>query len=208
MTQGLLFLGGELKKTRRLVNLAKGADVVIAADGGALNALKLGVQPDHIVGDLDSLSSKDLKKFKKARIHRHPSNKDKSDGELALELLLSQKPSEIIIFGTIGGRPDHSLSALQLLSKISKSILAKMVSHDFEIFFTEDWVTLRGKKGDLVSLLPQDREGAQVTTRGLCYALKNQHLRFGSHGVSNRMTENKVGIKVLKGALFIFHQLS
>ena len=205
--KGMLFLGGELRKTQRLIELTQKADVSVAADHGALNALKLGLQPDHIVGDFDSLPSKDLKKFKKARIHRYPSNKDKSDGELALEFLLSQNPSEIIIFGTLGGRPDHSLSALQLLAKIPKTICAKMVSHDFEIFFTEDQVMIHGKKGDLISLLPLERKGARVTTHGLFYTLKNQHLHFGSHGLSNRMNAKKAVIKVLKGALFIFHQL-
>src|SRR3989338_2665653 len=192
-----LFLGGELKKTPRLVKLAQKADVVIAADSGALNALKLGIQPDHIVGDLDSLPSKDLKRFKKTQIHKYPSKKDKSDGELALELLLSKKPKEIIIFGTIGGRPDHSLAALMLLAKIPKTIPSKMVSHDFEIFFTDDLATIYGKKGDLISLLPQDSKGAQVSTLGLLYSLKNQHLRYGSQGISNRMTENKAALKVL-----------
>ncbi len=206
MIRGLLFFGGELKKTSRLIKLAKGADVVVAADSGALNALKLGIPPDHIVGDLDSLSSQSLKKFKDARLHRYPSKKDKSDGELALELLLSQHPSEIIIFGTMSGRPDHSLSALQILTKIPKTISSKMVSHDFEIFFTQDKLLVPGKKGDLLSLLPQDSKGAQVTTSGLLYSLKNQYLHYGSHGISNRMTGDKAVIRVHKGALFIFHQ--
>lgn len=207
MMKSILFLGGELKKTARLVKLAHNADGVVAADHGALNALKLGIHPDHIVGDLDSLSPKDIKRFKKAKLHRYPSKKDKSDGELALELLLSQKPKEIIIFGTIGGRPDHSLTALMLLAKIPKAIPAKMVSHDFEIFFTQNHLTIEGKKGDLISLLPQDSKGTQVTTRGLLYSLKNQALRYGSHGISNQMIQSKATIHVLKGALFIFHKI-
>ncbi|MBI3018312.1 MAG: thiamine diphosphokinase [Deltaproteobacteria bacterium] len=204
---GVLFLGGELKKTRRLITLAQKADVVVAADHGALNALKLGIQPDHIVGDLDSLSFRNLKKFKKARRHRYPAQKDKSDGELALDLLLSKKPKEIIIFGTIGGRPDHSLAALMLLTKIPKTISAKMVSHDFEIFFTQSDSVIPGKKGDLLSLLPQDSKGAIVTTSGLLYALKNQPLRYSSHGLSNKMTERKVTVRIKRGALFIFHKI-
>ncbi|MBI3017718.1 MAG: thiamine diphosphokinase [Deltaproteobacteria bacterium] len=202
-----LFLGGELKKTPRLIKLAQSAEVVVAADHGALNALKLGIQPDHIVGDLDSLPSKELKKFKKAQIHRYPSKKDKSDGELALELLLSKKPKEIIIFGTIGGRPDHSLAALYLLASIPSSISAKMVSHDFELFFTEDLATIHGKKRDLVSLLPQNSTGAKVTTSGLAYPLKNQSLSYSSRGLSNQMTQSKVSIHLLRGALFIFHKI-
>src|SRR3989338_8478657 len=204
--KAVLFLGGELRKTPRLIHLAENADVVIAADSGALNALKLGIQPDHIVGDLDSLPSKDLKKFKKVEIHKYPSKKDKSDGELALELLLSQKPKEIIIFGTIGGRPDHSLAALMLLARIPKTIPSKMVSHDFEIFFTDDLATIYGKKGDLVSLLPQNSTGAKVTTSGLEYSLKNQHLSYGSQGLSNCMIRKKASLRITQGALFIFHK--
>lgn len=207
MIQGILFLGGELKKTSRLVKLARNADVVVAADHGALNALKLGVQPDHIVGDLDSLSPKDRKRFKKAKFHRYPSKKDKSDGELALELLLSKNPKEIIIFGTMGGRPDHSLAALMLLTKIPKTIPAKMVSHNFELFFTQGHLTIEGKKGDLVSLLPQDSTGAKVTTFGLVYSLENQSLRYGSRGLSNGMVRKKAFIHVSQGALFVFHKV-
>ena len=103
MKKALLFLGGHLKKTARLKTAIKKADLIVAADSGADNALKMGLKPDHLVGDLDSISKTAKLRIRGAAIHRYSTDKDLSDGELALKFLLSKHPTEIIVLGALGG---------------------------------------------------------------------------------------------------------
>lgn len=204
--KALLILGGPLKSSGALRKAIQHSDLIVAADGGAINALKLGLKPHFVVGDMDSTPSFVLKKLKGIKLLRYPMKKDVSDGCLALKVLLSHHPSEVVILGTMGGRPDHSLSALSLLTQIPSHIPAKMVSHDFEIFYTKKGLTFQGKKGKIVSLLPLHEGGAVVQTSGLLYPLKKERLQYGSHGLSNEMTGKIVKIQVLKGSLYVFHQ--
>ena len=206
MKRGYLFLGGEFELASRLKKLLKKPGIVVAADSGAKGALKFGKKLHHLVGDLDSISPRILKKIKGTKIHRYPLEKDLSDGELALKLLISQKPKEIFILGALGKRIDFTLANLFLLSKIPTTISSRILARKSEIFFQKKGrVILKGKKGDLVSLLSLEEKGAWVTTQGLYYRLKREHLHFGSHGISNRMTLPKASIQIHKGSVFIFH---
>lgn len=204
--KAVLFLGGPFQKTKYIQKIASLAQTIAAADSGARHALRLGVKLHAVIGDLDSISSHIRRRLTKTKFIRYPLEKDHSDGYLALQFLLSQKPSEIVIFGTIGGRPDHSMASLDLLRDVPDSIAAKMMSHDFEIYFVRKKLILKGKKGDIVSLLPLSPSGAIVKTQGLFYPLINEKLNSGSHGLSNQMTRKKASVQVMEGALWVFHQ--
>src|SRR4051794_14608128 len=65
------------------------ADVVVAADSGLAHVFALGLTPDVVVGDLDSVTPTDLDRARDlgARIEQYPSDKDATDLELALDLV-------------------------------------------------------------------------------------------------------------------------
>jgi thiamine pyrophosphokinase len=83
-------------------------DVVIAADDGAREALRLGLEVDVVVGDMDSVPASTLAQVERAggRVMRHPADKDATDLELALdEALTSQAQRFVVAGGAGGGRP-------------------------------------------------------------------------------------------------------
>src|SRR5574340_972093 len=95
---------------------------MICADGGARHLGALGLTPDVIIGDMDSLSPDLLRRFEEggSRGVRHPRDKRETDTQLALEYALQLKPDEIMIFGALGGRIDHTLANISLLAQAAK----------------------------------------------------------------------------------------
>lgn len=205
MKKGILFFGGDFRTTPEIRKMTKGARIVGAANGGTEHALKLGIEPTFIVGDLDSISQATIRRLKKTAIYPYASDKDKSDSELALEQMLTFSPKELILLGATGTRLDHTMANISLLSTIPPTVRAKIVFDQGEIHFTKKRLLFKGEIGDLVSLIPQGDRGAQVKINGFYYELNHERLRFGSHGLSNHLTRVKAVIDVFRGAVFVFH---
>jgi len=198
--------------------LSDGA-VLICADGGARTALDLGLAPAHVIGDFDSLSEAELRELEQrgACLHRHPARKDETDLELAL--LLATRPAmadgrepggkaEIVILGARGGRLDHELANMLLLAMPALKGADVWLAHDRERVFLLDardhpaQATLRGRAGDVVSLLPFGGDAHGIRTAGLEYPLHDESLFFGpARGVSNVMLGDTATVSLSQGML-------
>ena len=91
--------------------IKKTEDFVIAADGGLLTINGLGIVPDIILGDFDSLGYVP----KGDNIIRHKVEKDDTDMMLAVEKAIELGYHNITIFGGTGGRTDHTIANLQTM---------------------------------------------------------------------------------------------
>lgn len=92
-------------------------EFIIGADQGAYLLAKNGISFDLAVGDFDSVSPEELiciRKYAK-EVQSHSKTKDYTDTYLAVLEALKHHPSEIVIYGGIGGRFDHSFANLNLL---------------------------------------------------------------------------------------------
>src|SRR5689334_1140183 len=98
--------------------LLHAADLLVAADGGALPLLRLGITPQLVIGDLDSLDadSQAALAAQGAELRPYPRAKDETDLELALLEVAARGPSSIDILGGLGGRWDHTLANVALLA--------------------------------------------------------------------------------------------
>lgn len=98
---------------------AEGVDLVVAADGGAAACERLGLRPDLVVGDMDSLDAAVLETLERdsVEIRRVPRDKDETDSELALLTALERGAGRITVVGAFGGpRLDHELANVALLA--------------------------------------------------------------------------------------------
>lgn len=187
------------------------SDWIIGADGGGARALEWGLVPQVVIGDMDSLpaASRDELAARGTRFVEHPRAKDETDLELALSYAIEQGAEEILILGALGGRLDHTLANLLLLTLPSlEGVRVRIVDGQEEALLVRsgERVTLRGIPGDTVSLLPVGGDAAGVTTRGLSWALAGDRLRFGfSRGVSNEMTVQEAQISLEEGFLWVVH---
>jgi thiamine pyrophosphokinase len=207
--KAIIFANGELSITPKIKRRIAKNDFLIAVDGGLGHILALELIPDLAVGDFDSLSPQmveflELKRIPKIQL---PVHKDETDLEAAVQIACDRQFAEILILGATGGRLDHGLENIFILSKPAwESLNISILDDSQEIFIIRDERRIRGKTGDIVSLLPLTDIVSAVTTDGLYYPLKNEDLyRENSRGISNLMTSEQASVKIKSGILLCFH---
>ena len=209
--RAIIFAGGQATTIEEGRFAALDGDLILGADGGAALALEQGLVPHLVIGDMDSLreSEQSVLASRGCRFITHPREKDESELELALTYAVEQGAEEILILGALGGRLDHTLANILLLSlPVLKGIVARIVDGDEEAVLVRggESVTMAGRPGDLVSLLPLGGEVLGVSTTGLAWALAGDTLRFGhTRGVSNEMIASAAQISVGQGHLLVIH---
>ena len=97
-----------------LFPLVKNTDFVICLDGGYDIAAAEHILPDLIMGDMDSLEGN---LPENVPIERFKPEKDYSDLELALKKAAQLNAVNVTVIGGIGGRLDHTIANIQLLSQ-------------------------------------------------------------------------------------------
>lgn len=208
----VLIAGGEIKDYRWHKKIIKTGDLIICANGGLAHALKMGLKPALVVGDLDSLlpAQKKIVSEKKIKLLRHPAGEDSSDLELALDYGLAVKPKEIIILGALGGkRLDHLLANLFLLAKpLKEKIPAKIADCKIEAGLYDENFKIKGSPGDYLSLFALSATVENVVTEGLKYPLKGEALKFSSSlGLSNEFVQNLATVSFHKGLILAIKTL-
>lgn len=182
-------------------------DLVICADGGLRHAYNIGILPQVAIGDFDSTPAEILSYFqeKGCKMVKHPSMKNETDTELALDYALSKKPNYIDILAGLGTRLDHSLANVHLLKKILKQgILGRIITENNEVMLIDSQIRIKGTIGDGVSLLPLTSSVTGVFTTGLAYPVEDGSFHIGKpYGVSNYMTQTMAQIKLSRGLLLV-----
>ncbi len=190
-----IICGGEVGEY--IKNYVKEDDFVICADSGCDRAQKYGIVPDIVIGDMDSIENIGFATKKIV----YPTRKDFTDSELAVDYALENGFDELLLFGMIGTRMDHTLTNISLLMRAEN---AAIIDGNNEIRLVKDEITLSGKVGDLISVIPLFSDAENITTRNLDYPLVNGGIKQGtSLGVSNVMTADECTIKIEKGSALV-----
>ena len=176
-------------------------DYVLAADGGLSHVQKLGLTPNGIIGDFDSLG------FVPTGAEVFPVEKDDTDAMLAARKGLELGFRDFLFYGSLDGpRLDHTIANFQTLQFLADhDARGYLVGRDYIITVVKD-ETIRfeaGAEGILsVFCLGPDAHG--VTLEGLYYPLKDGTLTSGFPlGVSNHFTEQAASITVTDGSLLV-----
>ena len=179
------------------VELPDGA-YVIAADGGAELA---PARVDLAVGDFDSISPATLASL--ANVERYPEAKDATDLELALDAALRSQPRRVVVVGSAGGRLDHLLGSLLLLtSERYAGVQVDAQLGDAAVHVIRGERTLFGEPGDLVSLFALHGPARGVTAHGLRWPLERATLEPGSSlGTSNELAAPEATVFVEAGVV-------
>jgi len=177
-------------------------NTIIAAYGGAANCLKMGLVPNIVICDMDSIKNEvreklDLKS-NNIKYMQTPCEKDESDTRLAVEYAVNAGAKKIIIAGATGDRLDHSFANLILLSSpFPEDVDIKILTDNSEVFVVKNSCVIKGQIGKLISIFSLTPYTSFIETSGLKYRLKNEKLLFSPvRGLSNIFTEatgNKIG---------------
>lgn len=199
--RAVIFANGSLEQAPALLP----DDLIIAADGGGLHCLRLGIVPHTVIGDLDSLSPADVETLRSqgAGIIQYPTHKDYTDLELAVQFAEERGASEAVLFGALGQRWDQTLANLLLPVRLT-GLRLSLQDGQQEMFVIRPGqaASIHAPHGSTVSLIPLAGDAHGVSTRGLEYPLRDESLLFGAtRGVSNVLLEDPAQVSLSLGLL-------
>jgi thiamine pyrophosphokinase len=185
-------------------------DIILCADGGADHAFRLGLLPQGIAGDLDSVSGDVLHCFRSqgVEIRRYPPAKDQVDTELALDWAFEFDPEEILLTGCTGDRLDHTFANVHLLLRgADRGVRVRLVNKVQDVLLVVPglpaWLDIPA--GTVVSLLPLSNQVSGVELENLEYTVAGGVLISGSTlGISNVAKASPVRVKTSDGSLLVF----
>ncbi|MBS1174464.1 MAG: thiN [Burkholderiaceae bacterium] len=193
-------------------------DVICCADGGVAHALTIGLKPQVLIGDHDSIAPEVLAQLQTAgaEIITHPKNKDKTDLHLAIDWAVAQGASEVMLVTALGGRLDHLLANVLLMTHSDYAYihLTLVDVHQGQVqwacvLHAHDAFELHGAVGDGLSLIPLSPTVESVCLKGTQWPLKNHTLAQGdTTGISNVFIKTKVKIEIGEGELLVVHTSS
>ena len=183
------------------------ADLIICADGGASHLGKLGILPDILVGDFDSIGERDFDSLLDAGVEviRFPAEKDATDTQLAVQLAMDRGCDAVILLGATGTRLDHTMANVFLLKMLLEAGIKGIIADEHnEIQMINKSISLIREKDVKISLVPVDGKVTGVTTEGLYYPLNDATLEFGTtRGISNEFAEDTASVVIKDGLLLV-----
>ena len=176
-------------------------DHVIAADGGLRHTRKLGITPDTVLGDFDSLG------FTPEGANVFPVEKDDTDAMLAVRRGLQLGYREFLLYGSLDGpRLDHTVANFQTLQYLADhGAVGYLIGHTTRVTVVKDGsISFPAGATGTVSVFCMGADAQGVTLEGLYYPLQNGTLTPGFPlGVSNHFTGANAKISVEKGSLLV-----
>ncbi len=210
--KALVFANGVISPGAAIHNaLADAADSrIVCANGGALQARALGLTPDIIIGDLDSLTPAQANDFRAegCLVIAAPAEKDETDLELALLHCRDIGAEDVTIVGALGGRIDQTLANVLLLTLpgVSGMSLTLVDGGQTARLLLPGAHEVFGQAGDTLSLIPLGDSVDGVTTQNLRYPLSDESLPQGpARGISNVMLADRAELGFRRGKLLLVH---
>ena len=212
--RAVIFANGQLSSPQASRSALRPGDLLIAADGGSHHCLSLGLVPDVLIGDFDSLDEAELAGMQASDVEmiRHPVHKDFTDLELALKYARQRGAQEILVFAALGARWDQTLANLLLpaASDLQESLIVLMDGpQEIRLLRGGETLEVQGQPGDTLSLVPLGGDALGVTTGHLEYPLDGETLFFGAtRGISNVFLSKTALVRLEAGLLLciVIHQ--
>ena len=204
MKNYLISIGGN--STSNVLSIESNFEEIIAVDSGIEHLLNLSLDPNTLIGDLDSISKKSLDEVKKngVKILAFNSNKDQTDFELALNYLEEAEKSKVYIIGGESGEIDHLISIFLLIP--SKSFFENIIwlYGDKKIIFRQK-LELNIKKLTKFSVIPLT-DLTNLSIDGAEWNLDNKDIQFGETlTLRNNTNEEQLNIRCDKGVFALIY---
>lgn len=178
-------------------------DKLIAADGAADKVFALGIYPDFIIGDFDSLNRKavpddyDVKSF----IVEH--SQETNDFEKILKYCFQNNLTRLLIFGMHGGELEHTLNNISVFKKYAEILNMTVYDAGRIGIFINNFIRLETSKNETISLIPMPK--SMLKTKNLKWELEDEVLELGNReGARNIATSDFIEISVIQGDILLF----
>lgn len=204
--KGLIISSGRLERYDILNLVVEDKDIIVCADGGLDHIMKVGLKPNMVLGDLDSITEQGIKYIEDNNIEleKFPVEKDATDTELAVEYLIQKGCKEITLIGVTGTRMDHTLANIFLLDQMfQRNIKGKIIDDNNEIVLSDSYLEVEKNEGYL-SIVPIEQKGTIISLEGVYYPLNRHHVEFGStFSISNQIIDTKAKITIYDGKVLV-----
>jgi len=160
---------------------------IICCDEAADRLVAFGMEPDVIIGDMDSLSERTKKRFFDRIITIE--EQETNDLTKAVNYCVEQGVKEVTILGATGLREDHTLGNISLLLEYHRIINARMITDYGEFRVVNSGVPISSFHGEKISFFSIDNQ-VRVTSKGLRYALDNMQLHNWWRATLNEVVQD------------------
>jgi len=194
-----LFANADLPDTPRIRHLLSKCPCILAVDGGLRHCNTFKRLPELLIGDFDSYLPHFSSTYQNIP-QIHTPDQNYTDLEKALRFLLPFHPSKITVFGAIGGRLDHTLKNLSLLTHYPGQLFFETPTEQIHCLQKKSLITCT--QGQTLSLVPYGT-ATKVTTSGLQWNLQRATLDKNFVSISNRSLTEQISIDYETGDLLL-----
>lgn len=212
MSRILIITGGEVNIASSLqYTKQRKYNKIIAVDGGLKAACEMGITPDIIIGDFDTIEAGLVDEYEKkgCQIERLNPMKDETDTEAAYLMALKLGASKIDIIGGTGSRFDHTYSNMFLLKRgLKDGIKIKIITELCRISAITGNIRLCRDElyGKYISLIQFDGSARGVTLKGFVYNVEDFDFDTDKTyrlGVSNELADREAFIHIEEGCMLL-----
>jgi thiamine pyrophosphokinase len=179
------------------------ASRIICCDGATESLLEYGLEPDFIIGDLDSLSQELQQRY--SHCLHHDDDQETNDLTKAVRFCAERQWNEITILGATGKREDHTLGNISLLADYAEYVNIQLIT-DYGVFFpllkSGCFESFRGQQVSIFSLTPD----TVFSFHGLKYPVTGQTLPSWWQGTLNEAIGNGFTIEMDGGKALVFRE--
>jgi thiamine pyrophosphokinase len=204
----LVLINGDVPSRDLLLRLSQDTDLFLCTDGAANLLLQYGLEPDAVIGDLDSLSEEAREHFSEILIE--VPSQYATDFEKALEHCKNHAVTPANLVGLKGGRLAHAYTNFSILSKYAEHFQLTIFDEEGDgavLSSAYNTCEITCQTNQLISLLPVPK-ATGIVTKGLKYPLTSETLELGVRdGLSNVAEEDTVRISIKSGVLIVFKLL-
>lgn len=203
----VILSGGTAPSKDLLLRELEDATALICVDSGGNCLRDLGIEPDYLVGDFDSIKPEAFEYIKgtRCKIIEYPKDKDFTDTELALELAMRLDSNSIVFLGSTGTRLDHVLGNLGLLRVCVKNGIDAFLKDDNNsIMMTDKPLKLKAEPGTTFSVQAFSETVEDLSLKNARYPLSGYRLKIGDPlTISNKFLDGDVEVDFSSGLLMV-----
>lgn len=188
----VILANGRFPETSRGRKILKSAGVVICCDGAADKLIAFGMDPDVIIGDLDSLSPQVREQY--ASILIHSGDQESNDLTKAVHYCVEQGYPSVTILGATGLREDHTLGNISLMVEYAPRIGVRIISDHGIFFLVRSGEVVNTVPGEKISLFSIDNR-IRVSSSGLKYPLRDLQLSNWYTASLNEATGERFSVR-------------
>lgn len=194
---------GETPQGEIPLQFLRHAHFIVCCDGALDKLLEIGIKPNIVIGDCDSISEEKRWQFKDIIIE--DKDEECNDLQKALKYCLRQQFDSVAVLGASGLRDDHQLANLSILCMYSERMDLIMVSNYGIFSFIDKDTTFASVSGQEVSVFSFDGQ-AVFSFEGLQYPVRNRRFAQLWEGSLNKALGERFTVKISGGRGIVFRE--